>query len=116
MANKNITTKTRSEKGCRHTASLMLLLLLLSCTQEVELEAYEIDKETNSLRYFRPVKLTNTCLLCHGDPANSMALWGSSDGMDPTGSRMENWKAGEIHGAFEVIQSLDQADAALTAV
>jgi methyl-accepting chemotaxis protein len=78
-------------------------------------EYYEIDEATNSVRYFRAVRLSETCLLCHGDPANSQILWGNDQGMDPTGGKMENWKAGELHGAFEVIQSLDQADKQLQA-
>lgn len=72
-----------------------------------------LDEQANTVRVFRAVRLTETCLLCHGDPATSMALWGNDKGQDPTGGRMENWKVGEIHGAFEVIQSLDQADALL---
>ncbi|MBN2162694.1 MAG: DUF3365 domain-containing protein [Pontiellaceae bacterium] len=74
-------------------------------------DEFVIDHEKNQLRYFRPVRLTQTCLLCHGDPSTSSELWGNNDGLDPTGGRMENWKAGEIHGAFEVILSLDEADA-----
>ena len=72
-----------------------------------------IDDAANSVRVFRAVKLTETCLYCHGDPATSAALWGNDRGLDPTGTKMENWRAGEIHGAFEVIQNLDTADAAL---
>ena len=71
------------------------------------------DKAANTVRVFRAVRLTESCLLCHGDPATSLALWGNDRGTDPTGSQMEGWKAGEIHGAFEVIQSLDAADAHL---
>ncbi len=78
-------------------------------------EYYEIDPSLNAVRYFRAVRLTETCLLCHGDPKNSQALWGNGQGVDPTGGTMENWKAGEIHGAFEVIQSLDPADKQLSA-
>ena len=78
-------------------------------------EYYEVDPTINAVRYFRPIHLTQECLLCHGDPATSVALWGNSNGLDPTGVRMENWKAGELHGAFEVIQSLDAADAAVAA-
>jgi methyl-accepting chemotaxis protein len=74
-------------------------------------ETYEIDKERNALRYFRPIRLTQECLLCHGDPATSARLWGNNQGLDPTGTHMENWKVGEVHGAFEVVQSLDEADA-----
>ena len=62
------------------------------------------------MRYFLPVRLSQSCLMCHGDPATSQKLWGTGDGTDPTGGKMENWKVGEIHGAFEVIQSLDEAD------
>ncbi|MCG8686140.1 MAG: methyl-accepting chemotaxis protein [Desulfobacterales bacterium] len=76
-------------------------------------EYYVIDEATNSVRYFLPVRLTENCLICHGDPAQSKTLWGRDDGKDPTGGTFENWKAGEIHGAFEVIQSMDAADAAL---
>jgi len=78
-------------------------------------EYYVIDEATNSVRYFLPVRLSENCLVCHGDPARSKALWGNDRGMDPTGSRMENWKAGQIHGAFQVIQSLDSAYASLRA-
>jgi len=76
-------------------------------------EYYEVDEKLNAIRYFRPVRLTQTCMACHGDPATSEALWGTTDGTDPTGVRMEGWKVGEIHGAFEIVQSLDEADAAL---
>ncbi len=78
-------------------------------------EYYVIDKANNSVRYFLPVRLSENCLVCHGDPARSMELWGNDKGLDPTGTRMENWKAGQIHGAFEVIQSLDPAYASLRA-
>ncbi len=76
-------------------------------------EHFEIDKEKNAIRYFRPIRLTEECLHCHGDPKTSMALWGNDRGVDPTGGRMENWKVGEVHGAFEVIQSLEKADATI---
>lgn len=76
-------------------------------------EYYVIDKERNAVRYFLPVRLTDTCMMCHGDPSTSEKLWGLPDGQDPTGGTMENWKVGEVHGAFEIIQSLDSADALL---
>lgn len=43
-------------------------------------EYYEIDPSLNAVRYFRAVRLTETCLLCHGDPKNSQALWGNRSG------------------------------------
>ncbi|NUQ62003.1 MAG: methyl-accepting chemotaxis protein [Pirellulales bacterium] len=79
-------------------------------------EYHEVDASRNAIRYFRPIKLTQECLLCHGDPKQSVALWGNSDGLDPTGGPMEGWKEGEVHGAFEVVQSLDEADARTAAL
>ena len=60
------------------------------------------DTEHKQLRYYKAVRLTKVCEKCHGDPATSMEVWGNDRGQDPTGVRMENWKAGEIHGAFEI--------------
>jgi methyl-accepting chemotaxis protein len=74
-------------------------------------EYWFVDREDNSLHYFSRVQLTESCLLCHGDPANSAKLWGNDEGLDLTGAKMENWKVGDTHGAFEIIQSLDAADA-----
>jgi methyl-accepting chemotaxis protein len=74
-------------------------------------EYHEFDASHNAVRYFRPIKLTQECMLCHGDPATSKSLWGNTAGNDPTGTAMENWHEGEVHGAFEIVQSLDGADA-----
>lgn len=56
--------------------------------------------EPDQIRYFRPIVLSQDCMLCHGDPAGST---------DPIGGIREGWKAGEIHGAFEIIGSLSAA-------
>lgn len=71
---------------------------------------YMIDTSINSIRTFRAVRLTKTCLWCHGEPSTSKSLWGNDKGLDAFGVRMEGWKEGEIHGAFEVVQSLSEAD------
>ena len=71
---------------------------------------YLIDDKLNAVRFFQAVRLSQSCLLCHGDPNNSERIWGNNKGLDPTGVAMEDWKEGEIHGAFEVIYSLDKAD------
>lgn len=73
-------------------------------------EYYIVDEKHNSVRYFLPIRLSKNCLICHGDPAQSKELWGRDDGKDPTNANMENWKEGEIHGAFEVIQTLHKSD------
>jgi len=78
-------------------------------------EYYVVDEKTNSIRYFRPIRLTEECMLCHGDPAKSAQYWGNDEGLDPTGAQMEGWNVGEVHGAFEVVHSLDEADAAIAA-
>jgi len=72
-----------------------------------EKEYWEIDDATNTVRFFRPIKLTEECLKCHGDPDKSTEYWGRSDGKDITGSQMENWKVGEVHGAFELLMSME---------
>ncbi len=62
---------------------------------------------SDSVRYFRPVRLSATCLYCHGDPRNPQHnIWGTTDGTDITGGPMENWKEGEIHGAFAITMPL----------
>lgn len=71
-------------------------------------EYFMIDFENKALRYFRPVRLTKDCLICHGNPADSYRLWGRKDGKDPTGTLMEGWQEGEIHGAFQIIYSLHE--------
>jgi methyl-accepting chemotaxis protein len=78
-------------------------------------EYVQLDQAINAIRYYRPIKLTSECLLCHGDPADSEKNWGNTRGLDPTGVKMENWNVGEVHGAFEIVQSLDQADADVAA-
>lgn len=70
-------------------------------------EIFEVDGNTNRIRFFRPVKLTEECLRCHGDPAKSDEYWGRGDGKDVTGTKMEGWKVGEVHGAFEVMVSME---------
>lgn len=61
------------------------------------------DKEHSYIRYYKAIRLTKECEWCHGDPSTSFELWGNREGLDPTGVKMEGWKAGEIHGAFEIL-------------
>jgi len=74
-----------------------------------------IDKENNYIRYYKAIRLTKECEWCHGDPATSQELWGNNNGLDPTGVKMENWKAGEIHGAFEIFIPLGPINSAVKA-
>ncbi len=74
-----------------------------------------IDEEHNTLRYFRPVRLDEQCLMCHGDPKTSESVWGRIDGKDVLGYPMEGKKLGDLYGAFEIIASLNEADGAIAA-
>jgi methyl-accepting chemotaxis protein len=90
----------RNPKNAPDPEELKVLQRLKSQNLD-EYSYFDYDRE--EIRYFRAIKLTKDCLICHGDPATSYALWGRKNGTDPTGMRMEGWKVGEIHGAFEVI-------------
>lgn len=86
----------------------------LKVLEEKNLDEYwEIDGVNKTLRFFRPIRLSQSCLICHGDPKNSVELWGNDQGKDPTNGPMENWKVGEVHGAFETIQPIAAIDAAI---
>jgi methyl-accepting chemotaxis protein len=67
---------------------------------------YRINPETNTLHYLRAIRLSQDCLMCHGNPATSPF----GDGTDPVGFKMENWKAGDMHGAYEVVMPLGPLD------
>ena len=77
-------------------------------------EYYFIDEELNAVRYFRAIKLTESCLYCHGEPSLSDKYWMNSEGKDVLGYDMEGWQIGENHGAFEIIQYLNESDDAAT--
>ncbi|UOD34425.1 DUF3365 domain-containing protein [Deferribacteraceae bacterium V6Fe1] len=72
-----------------------------------------VDDKNGFIRYFKAVRLTKECEWCHGDPVDSIKYWGNDKGIDPTGVQMEGWKAGEIHGAFEIMIPLKPIYAAI---
>ncbi|BDQ33191.1 methyl-accepting chemotaxis protein [Pseudodesulfovibrio portus] len=71
-----------------------------------ELKAKDLTEkvvvEDHQIRYFRAIRLTKECLYCHGAKKGDR---------DPVGGVKEGWKEGEIHGAFQVISSLENAKA-----
>jgi len=73
-----------------------------------ELKAKDLTEkvlvEDHQIRYFRAIRLTRECLYCHGEKKGDR---------DPVGGIKEGWKEGEIHGAFEVIASLDAVKASI---
>lgn len=68
-----------------------------------------VDEELKQIRYLRPVKLVKQCETCHGDPVTSQTLWNNDKGQDVLGYTMENLRAGDLHGAFEIITPFEVA-------
>lgn len=87
------------------TAEESEILRVLESGNQTELFRVESDK--NQIVYARPIVLSADCLACHGDPKNSP----TKDGKDYLGFPMENWKTGEMHGAFILKARLDKVDA-----
>ena len=71
-----------------------------------------INTATNTMHFMRAVKLDDSCMSCHGDPAtyDKRDAEGKFDGKDVLGYTMEGWKVGDMHGAFEVIMPMAQVD------
>lgn len=67
---------------------------------------HKVIIEKDHIRYFRPIRLTDECLYCHGDIKGEQ---------DVTGGIKEGWKTGEVHGAFEIISSLEETHKAVAA-
>ncbi len=57
-----------------------------------------VENGQDVMRYAQPVRLTQDCLLCHGDPAGEK---------DPFGYAKEGMKAGDLRGAFTVKASTE---------
>jgi methyl-accepting chemotaxis protein len=70
-------------------------------------EYFHVNKKTKMLQYYSTIKLEEGCLQCHGDPADSMKYWGNSDGLDPTGTKMEGKKPGDVIGAIQLTYSMN---------
>ncbi len=73
-------------------------------------EYFLVDTARNQIIYARPIRLTADCLACHGDPKNSP----TGDGKDFVGFPMEDWRVGEMHGAFVLKSSLKPIDDVVT--
>ncbi len=72
----------------------------------------KIDEAANTLYYMRAVKLDESCMMCHGDPAKYDVpdAEGNIDGKDPLGFAMESWQPGDMHGAYMVALPLNRMD------
>jgi methyl-accepting chemotaxis protein len=67
---------------------------------------FEVDEAHNQIIYARPIRLGEDCLICHGSPATSA----THDGRDMLGFQMEDWKSGQVHGAFLLKAKLTEVD------
>jgi len=76
--------------------------MLLEMGKSTEKEIYRVDEKDNVLRFMRGVFLSEDCLLCHGNINDSI----TGELKDPLGFEMEEWKTGEMHGAYEVVADL----------
>jgi methyl-accepting chemotaxis protein len=76
--------------------------MLLAVEKSKKDEIWVIDAKANSLRYMKPIVLTQECLGCHGTERD----YPQGRGADPVGFKMEGWGVGEVHGGFEVIADL----------
>ncbi len=75
-----------------------------------------VDEKTDTYHYMRAIKLDASCMVCHGDPAKYDAKdeKGAFDGKDPVGFKMEGWKSGDMHGAYEVSFPMATVEAQIT--
>lgn len=74
-------------------------------------EYFEVNEGANEAVYARPIRLTEDCLVCHGNPAGSP----TGDGKDIVGFRMEGWRTGDQHGMFLLRSKLDGLDGVVRA-
>lgn len=79
---------------------------ILKRLEEGAPDFFEVNRQSGQIIYARPIALTPDCLACHGDPATSP----TGDGKDLLGFRMENWKAGEVHGAYILSSPLSKVE------
>jgi methyl-accepting chemotaxis protein len=68
-------------------------------------EYFSVDSKKNEMVYARPIRLSEQCMICHGNPGPNQ-----KDGKDIVGFRMEGWHTGEIHGAFLLRTSMRGVD------
>lgn len=64
-----------------------------------------VENGKEVMRYAQPVRLSQDCLLCHGDPVGAK---------DPFGYTKEGMKAGELRGAFAVRASTESLEQSAT--
>ncbi len=71
-----------------------------------------VDPAEDRMHFMRAIRLDESCMTCHGDPAkyDTREADGNFDGMDLVGFKMEGWKPGDMHGAYELVMPLDAVE------
>ena len=77
--------------------------LLDAVNKEGKPEIFIEDKQAGVFAYARPVIMSESCMACHGNPANSR----TGNGKDVLGFQMEGWKAGDRQGAYILTVPMD---------
>ena len=80
--------------------------LLKQVESEGKNEVFVMDHKAGLIAYARPVVMSQSCMACHGSPANSV----TGDGKDILGFQMENWKPGERRGAYILTVPMSELD------
>jgi methyl-accepting chemotaxis protein len=70
-----------------------------------------VDAEKNVYRYFRTVKLSKECLVCHGTATDDPDRPNTTN--DPVGFQKDGKHEGDKHGAFQIIMNLEPVDKAV---
>lgn len=100
--------QARNPKNLPTSQEEEILAALESGQQE---EYLRVDRTANKIVFARPIKLTQDCLSCHGDPATGP----TGNGLDIVGFKMEGWKTGEVRGAFVLKADLKRVDSVVLA-
>ena len=99
------------EKGSFREAMLRDLTAQIKSGGEPSLG--RVDEASDTFHYMRAIRLDESCMMCHGDPATQDVkdANGQTDGKDFLGFKMEGWKPGDMHGAYEVVFPLSSMKA-----
>jgi len=95
-------TPSPNARDSRNTPDDFERRALTQFQQNAELKEYSERVEENGrewMRYAQPVRVSEDCLFCHGDPAGSK---------DPFGYTKEGMKAGDLRAAFTVKAPVDE--------
>jgi methyl-accepting chemotaxis protein len=109
----SLEARNKANEPARESFSRQMLTDLTDAARQGVQTLNRVDEQTNTLHHMRAIRLTADCLMCHGTPGNEFDA--DKDGKDVLGFAMEGWKVGDMHGAYEVVLPLAQADAQVRA-